>query len=381
MVATRARSRAASPSKQSEGEGPKATTKANGGRKRSSAAGESNSEELNPLSFRLWNAAFVALLLAWPWLLLSQLEADAFRWESGPSSGSGSSSGSSTSSSRGSSRGSNARHYVVEQALLAVAGFLGVVQMVRVMGDYCRRKGQTGRDLCKRGTAAGELDIPESQGLAPGIIYMVVIIVCQLLYSQTPESLANYNSSLLSICFMLFLGFVDDVLVRACLRACTGTGARCTMLCHLSLSLCDSVRIAHTDVTSGSLRTDSPDDQFNPPSTPVKTKCRTSRGGTSSSCRPSPPRPSSAPTAAAPASSFRSPCAAGSGVRATPGACCVCVYVSGGEDRSSIASRLQGACLTMNETHFVPTNTSFSFSPFHAPTAAPRPWGACWATL
>ncbi|EWM21639.1 udp-n-acetylglucosamine--dolichyl-phosphate n-acetylglucosaminephosphotransferase [Nannochloropsis gaditana] len=84
--------------------------------------------------------------------------------------------------------------------------------MVNVMGEYCRRKQQTGKDLCKKGTPLGEVPIPESQGLAPGIIYLIIIIACQLLYTQSPESLANYNSSLLSICFMLFLGFVDDVL-------------------------------------------------------------------------------------------------------------------------------------------------------------------------
>ncbi|EKU22148.1 UDP-N-acetylglucosamine--dolichyl-phosphate N-acetylglucosaminephosphotransferase [Nannochloropsis gaditana CCMP526] len=106
----------------------------------------------------------------------------------------------------------NARKYILEQLGLAAAGCSGVVYMVNVMGEYCRRKQQTGKDLCKKGTPLGEVPIPESQGLAPGIIYLIIIIACQLLYTQSPESLANYNSSLLSICFMLFLGFVDDVL-------------------------------------------------------------------------------------------------------------------------------------------------------------------------
>ncbi len=204
MVATRARSRAGAPSSTTTTTASSSTSSnkvragkgsTNGGAAAAAAAAAASAaEELNPLSHRLWNAACVAVLLAWPVLLLARLRADAFGWER--ESGS-----------------SDARRYLGEQALLAAAGFLGVVEMVRVMGDYCRRKGQTGRDLCKRGTAAGEADIPESQGLAPGIIYMVAIIACQLLYSQTPESLANYNSSLLSICFMLFLGFVDDVLV------------------------------------------------------------------------------------------------------------------------------------------------------------------------
>lgn len=197
MVATRARSRR-------QGEGATAatataaattgtSTKANGNRRSGSGNGDGDGDGgLNPLAFRLWNWALVLALLAWPVGLLARLRPDAFRWEHGVSS--------------------NVQRYLGEQALLALASFVLVIKMVQVMGDYCRRKGQTGRDLCKRGTAAGEVDIPESQGLAPGIIYMVAIIVCQLMYSQTPESLANYNSSLLSICFMLFLGFVDDVL-------------------------------------------------------------------------------------------------------------------------------------------------------------------------
>jgi UDP-N-acetylglucosamine--dolichyl-phosphate N-acetylglucosaminephosphotransferase len=139
----------------------------------------------------------VLLLLALPLKLLLDLPADAFGGEP-----------------------ANARKYILEQLGLATAGFFGVVHMVNVMGDYCRRKKQTGQDLCKKGTPLGEVHIPESQGLAPGIIYLMIIIACQMLYTQSPESLVNYNSSLLSICFMLFLGFVDDVLVRTCVGLC-----------------------------------------------------------------------------------------------------------------------------------------------------------------
>lgn len=168
--------------------------------RRSSKASESTRSGSSPSlppssssSYRLWDAFYVLLLLALPIKLLLDLHPDAFGREP-----------------------ANARKYILEQLGLAAAGFFGVVHMVNVMGDYCRRKQQTGQDLCKKGTPLGEVPIPESQGLAPGIIYLVIIIACQMLYTQSPESLANYNSSLLSICFMLFLGFVDDVLVRSC---------------------------------------------------------------------------------------------------------------------------------------------------------------------
>lgn len=224
MVVTRTRSRKPSSSAGEEEQRPTAAATTANGNRRNGSSSTSNSrgsnssgggDELNPLSFRLWNWAFVLVLLAWPVGLLWQLRADAFRWEHGASN--------------------NVRRYLGEQALLALGSFGLVIKMVQVMGDYCRRKGQTGRDLCKRGTAAGEVDIPESQGLAPGIIYMGAIIMCQLMYSQTPESLANYNSSLLSICFMLFLGFVDDVLVRPSVSCAMGrllereNGLACTL--------------------------------------------------------------------------------------------------------------------------------------------------------
>jgi UDP-N-acetylmuramyl pentapeptide phosphotransferase/UDP-N-acetylglucosamine-1-phosphate transferase len=108
----------------------------------------------------------------------------------------------------------SAKRYVLLQLGLSICGFLGVVYMVEVMKGFCLRKKQIGKDLCKKGTPAGELEIPESAGLSPGIIYLVIIILCQLLYARTEQSQADYASSLLSICFMLFLGFVDDVLVR-----------------------------------------------------------------------------------------------------------------------------------------------------------------------
>ena len=202
-------------------------------------------------SYRLWDAFYVLLLLALPLKLLLELPPDAFGREP-----------------------ANARKYILEQLGLATAGFFGVVHMVNVMGDYCRRKQQTGQDLCKKGTPLGEVPIPESQGLAPGIIYLVIIIACQMLYTQSPESLANYNSSLLSICFMLFLGFVDDVLVRV---MSGGRLNRAVCVCVYDLPPCFCPLLTHPSL----------------PPTP-----RTSPGGTSSSFRPSPPFPSSAPTAA-----------------------------------------------------------------------------------
>jgi UDP-N-acetylglucosamine--dolichyl-phosphate N-acetylglucosaminephosphotransferase len=57
------------------------------------------------------------------------------------------------------------------------------------------------------------LDSPEALGIASGTIFLVCLIFCLVGYTAShPAKLLDVNSALLSICFMLFLGFTDDVL-------------------------------------------------------------------------------------------------------------------------------------------------------------------------
>lgn len=196
MVATRGTLRKSMAASSSSGSTSTTTTRSssnnNNGKKSTTTTTTTNNSSTST-SWFLWNSLYLSVLLAAPIKYLLDIPSDSFP-----------------------PKNHDARYFILQQLVLAVAGGIAVVHMVHVMGDYCRRKGQTGKDLCKKGTPAGEVPIPESQGLAPGIIYLVVIIVCQLLEPQaSPEQLANYNSSMLSICFMLFLGFVDDVLVSA----------------------------------------------------------------------------------------------------------------------------------------------------------------------
>ena len=54
---------------------------------------------------------------------------------------------------------------------------------------------------------------PEALGIASGTVFLVCLIVCLVGYAtHHPAKLLDVNSALLSICFMLFLGFTDDVL-------------------------------------------------------------------------------------------------------------------------------------------------------------------------
>lgn len=78
---------------------------------------------------------------------------------------------------------------------------------------YTLRKGISGKDLGKKGTSIANRDIPEALGIVPGAIFMICLIVCLVGYAKWhPNKLLDCNSALLSICFMLFLGFSDDVL-------------------------------------------------------------------------------------------------------------------------------------------------------------------------
>lgn len=54
---------------------------------------------------------------------------------------------------------------------------------------------------------------PEALGIVPGAIFLICLIFCLVGFaSNHPSKLLDLNSALLSICFMLFLGFTDDVL-------------------------------------------------------------------------------------------------------------------------------------------------------------------------
>ncbi len=75
------------------------------------------------------------------------------------------------------------------------------------------RKGIYGKDLGKRGTATEDTEIPEALGIAPGAVFLVCLIICLVGFATShPTKVQRLFRALLSICFMLFLGFTDDVL-------------------------------------------------------------------------------------------------------------------------------------------------------------------------
>lgn len=143
---------------------------------------------------------------------------------------------------------------IATSALVSFLGMRVTARIIPVLKASTLRAGLSGKDINKRGTEAGEKPIPESLGLAPGIVFLVCIILFQHLhyldtagalqrafsYPPPPSSsgplsawlgmlgrhdgkaalreplsdawLVDYNAALATICFMLFLGFADDVL-------------------------------------------------------------------------------------------------------------------------------------------------------------------------
>jgi len=99
---------------------------------------------------------------------------------------------------------------------LSVLGFILTVTLIPTFKPLCA-KAKAGKDLNKPGAKEDKPLIPESLGIVPGTIYLICIILLQLLYG-TPalksmqSMLVEYNAALHSICFMLFLGFADDVM-------------------------------------------------------------------------------------------------------------------------------------------------------------------------
>jgi UDP-N-acetylmuramyl pentapeptide phosphotransferase/UDP-N-acetylglucosamine-1-phosphate transferase len=61
-------------------------------------------------------------------------------------------------------------------------------------------------------TNDGNIYRPEALGIVPGAVFLVCLIFCLVGYASTTSKLLEINAALLSVCFMLFLGFTDDVL-------------------------------------------------------------------------------------------------------------------------------------------------------------------------
>ena len=96
---------------------------------------------------------------------------------------------------------------------LGILGHIGTNKLIPSIKYYMLKRGITGKDLGKKGTSKENNDIPEALGIVPGAIFLICLMFCLVGFATNhPSKLLDLNSALLSICFMLFLGFTDDVL-------------------------------------------------------------------------------------------------------------------------------------------------------------------------
>eukprot|EP00002_Diphylleia_rotans_P011831 TRINITY_DN2328_c0_g2_i3.p1 TRINITY_DN2328_c0_g2~~TRINITY_DN2328_c0_g2_i3.p1 ORF type:complete len:417 (+),score=80.23 TRINITY_DN2328_c0_g2_i3:53-1303(+) len=90
--------------------------------------------------------------------------------------------------------------------LVSVLGAIGTYFLIPSVKLLNLKAGLFGIDINK---VEGK-KIPESMGIVPGTVYLMCVIFFQLYVDES--LLAEYNAAMTSICFMIFLGFADDVL-------------------------------------------------------------------------------------------------------------------------------------------------------------------------
>ncbi|PSC68793.1 UDP-N-acetylglucosamine-dolichyl-phosphate N-acetylglucosaminephosphotransferase [Micractinium conductrix] len=128
---------------------------------------------------------------------------------------------------------------ILTSALVSIAGFFATRRLIPLTKAYTLKAGLWGLDINKKGSREGEKKVPESLGLAAGVVFLICIVLFQQLHYYDIPSLVrslragewahalggsremevasdawlvDYNAALATICFMLFLGFADDVL-------------------------------------------------------------------------------------------------------------------------------------------------------------------------
>lgn len=128
------------------------------------------------------------------------------------------------------------QYSVLVSTVISIIAFAATKRLIPVLQRRTLKAGLYGKDINKKGTEAGEKPIPESLGLACGLVFLVVMVLSQQLHYYDVASLVehvlhhsykgrtwqpelmsdawlvDYNAALATICFMLFLGFADDVL-------------------------------------------------------------------------------------------------------------------------------------------------------------------------
>lgn len=71
----------------------------------------------------------------------------------------------------------NVWYSIVISALISGVGFFATKASIPIIKRRTLRAGLSGKDINKRGSKEGEKDVPESLGLAPGVVFLVCLLV------------------------------------------------------------------------------------------------------------------------------------------------------------------------------------------------------------
>lgn len=93
----------------------------------------------------------------------------------------------------------------------AMAAFFVTLHLIPHFQPFLHRRGLRGKDLGRTGRPDADEEIPSALGVVTGVVCVIALIGLQVFYAKTAADLALFNAAILCICFMIFLGFVDDV--------------------------------------------------------------------------------------------------------------------------------------------------------------------------
>ncbi|ETW10039.1 hypothetical protein H310_00430 [Aphanomyces invadans] len=93
-------------------------------------------------------------------------------------------------------------------AASSTVGYGAVVALVGTLKNHWPAK-LSGKDLCKKGTPAGEIPIPEALGIVSGSVFVAILTVLSFFVEFNQASM---RWGIVSIAAMITLGFCDDLL-------------------------------------------------------------------------------------------------------------------------------------------------------------------------
>lgn len=84
-------------------------------------------------------------------------------------------------------------------------------KMIPIFSLFLKQANIFGFDMNKKGTTAGSIQIPEALGIVPAFVFLIFNMI-GILYTKNfhKDMVLMHTAGILSICFIVFLGFCDD---------------------------------------------------------------------------------------------------------------------------------------------------------------------------